>query len=279
MSENINIANAKIMEYAKRNGRFPKKEDVLDLVTIYQNISESQLEEFLSTFDTPEMKVQLRREMSATHRRGRRKKGEAAPEPKETLSQEKVLEKIKYLQSELKAIPTIQDLADHEIPVDSLINHYGSWKNVKEVLKNTTNYENALIELTTELGKIPTLAEVREHNIDVNFLLNKYKSWNNVKETLNLYSIYDNKIKEEIVSIQKKTIRRPSMKECRKAGIDVNYLLRRYGGWKQVMHELHIEKYDSEALKEKLISSSAALSQLGESDEKELDKIFKIIQH
>ena len=51
------------------------------------------------------------------------------------------------------------------------------------MLKNTTNYENALLELTTELGKIPTLAEVREHNIDVNFLLNKYKSWNNVKET------------------------------------------------------------------------------------------------
>ena len=164
-----------------------------------------------------------------------------------------------------KRIPTRKQANEMGLNTSKLIELFGSWENViNELNIYKTHEERVVLQLDTitELQKKrPTLMEIRERKIDVSPLINKYGSWRKACEELNLDSKYVDieSIKEQVIELAKKLNRRPTVLDVQKEEIDVKSLIREYKGWKNVVKELDLDRFEINEIKEEILMLSEEL--------------------
>lgn len=174
-------------------------------------------------------------------------------------SNESISIKLFDLKDKLERIPTLLDLKNADISINSVIKEYGSWSNAKKVLNGKENIptaskiENDIIELVKDINKVPTVKDIKEAKINIKPILNKYSSWSNAKKILNIENyIKEEKkilisneeiqeIKNEILSIQNKLKRKPNLDELKNENIDIKKLLKSFGSWNKAYESLNLQ--------------------------------------
>ena len=189
----------------------------------------------------------------------------------ENINDEEVMAKLKELQEKLGTVPTLTHVKQEKINIKGLQNKFGSWNNIKKILKGELDEEKAqeektkrnifdleetteeLIALTKELGDVPKIAQAKSRGINVNRLIKMFGSWTNAKKELNLYSAQEEAVVAEITDLQRQTIKRPTIQKIKENNINIKPLIKKYGSWKQACNVLNIDLYDLECIKDEIL--------------------------
>lgn len=173
-------------------------------------------------------------------RRGRKKSITATintSSKQNTKLNDEIIQTIRKMQFELGRIPSIEELKNANIDVNQISKAYGGWRNLKKKLKDTSE-EDSIYDLMQKLNKIPTREDIKENNISIDNLLLQYGSWREIKKNLNLDEKYEDIVKKQLQEL--KNTENLTMDNCKSHNIDISFLIRKYGGWKNVLHELKL---------------------------------------
>lgn len=192
----------------------------------------------------------------------------------EAVNVDEEMDKVRNIQNQKGGVvPTLADLKKGKVKINVLLNKYGNWNNIKNLLKGDITEEEALreenikdifdedkareelIDFIKKYDKIPTMKEAKDKGINVNKLIKKYNTWTKVKEELGLYDVQRELVLEQIKEIQRKEekVKRPSLAKLKAEKVNIKSLLKKYSTWKKACSELGIELYDVSLLESKVI--------------------------
>lgn len=146
-----------------------------------------------------------------------------------------VLEKIRNMKYEIGHIPSVEELKAANINADKVIKKHGGWSNLKKKLKDSSE-KDGVINLMYTLKKIPTREDLKENNVSIENLMLQYGSWRAIKENMKLAEKYEEMINKDLMELKK--TEKLTMENCKAKNIDISFLIRKYGGWKQVLKQL-----------------------------------------
>lgn len=220
------IANRNLKEYIERNNSVPTREDVINIL--------SMLPLFISnSFEIPMME-----EKNNTSNMEETKNVKKRTKRESTKSSNEILEDVKNLQKKLNKMPTMNDIKENNIDITPLLRTCGGWRNLKKSLTDRSE-EDAILTLMDSIERIPTREDLNENNVDISNLLLQHGSWRNIKRELNLDAKYEEIIKNKLEQL--KQTEKLSIENCKKNNIDIAFLIRKYGGWKEVVKNLNLK--------------------------------------
>jgi len=195
-----------------------------------------------------------------------------------TINNEEALNKLRELQEKLGSTPTLVKVKEENIYIKNLIAKFGSWNNVKRVLRGEMTEDEAqkdecknnefnlnkeietLKDLTRELHKTPNIVEAKTKGLNVYKLVKIYGSWSKVKEELGLKNIEQEFIVSRIKELQKQTVKRPTLQKLKENHINIATLIKKYGTWKNACGVLNLSLYDLEGIKRDVFELAEALN-------------------
>lgn len=196
----------------------------------------------------------------------------------DNIDDSEVLAKLKELQENLGTVPTLYQVKENNINLKPLKKKFGSWNNIKRILKGEIDEEkaqddkfknnvfdleettNELVALTRELGETPKIEQAKAKGINVNKLIRMFGSWSKVKAELNLYDVQEEAVITEIQSLQEETIKRPTLEKIKENNINIKPLIKKYGSWKKACNYLNISLFDLDVLKNKVLEMAKDLN-------------------
>lgn len=228
------IANRNLREYIERNNNMPTREDVINILSMLPLfISNSfemprNIEVSNNTENTKLTKTSNKKSNNIEKTSTRRNKTNKI----NTKSSAELLEDVRNLQSKLGKAPTMEDLREANIDVTPLLKTCGGWRNLKKSLNDTSEVDS-IIDLMNKLNKIPTREDLKTNNVNIDNLMLHYGSWRNIKKELKLEDKYEEIVKNQLIELKK--TEKLSMENCKSNNIDIAFLIRKYGGWKEVL--------------------------------------------
>lgn len=195
-----------------------------------------------------------------------------------TINNEEALNKLRELQEKLGSTPTLVNVKKENIYIKNLISKFGSWNNIKRILKGEISEDEAqkdeyknnefnlnkeietLKDLTRELHKTPNIVEAKTKGLNVYKLVKIYGSWSKVKEELGLKNIEQDFIVSSIKEMQKKTVKRPTLQKLKENNINTATLIKKYGTWKNACSVLNLSLYDLEGIKRDVFELAETLN-------------------
>lgn len=245
------IATRNLKEFMERNNTVPSREDIINILAmlplfIKPSFDEIELvsEELETTNKNIKKNIKKNNKtnnIKTNNIKNNNSKNNNSKNNNDTNSTSStpkdILNEVRNLQEKLGKTPTMQQLKENNIDVKTLISTYGNWRAIKNSLNNMDS-TNELIELTKKLNRIPTMKDVKDNSINIDDLLLKYGSWKNIKKELKLAEVYENILKEELLNL--KTTSKLTFNNCKNNNIDVNYLMRKFGGWKEALKALGV---------------------------------------
>ncbi len=103
---------------------------------------------------------------------------------------------------------------------------------------NESSEKEKVMALMTELKKMPTREDLKTNNVNIDNLMVKYGSWRKIKDSLKLADKYEEILCKQLSELKKTD--KLTMENCRAKDIDISFLIRKYGGWKQVLKQAKI---------------------------------------
>lgn len=216
------IANRNLKEYIERNNNIPTREDVINILSM------------LPLFISNELEIPNNIEIVKENNNIQKNKNSSKVKEKKvnTKSTTEILENVRSLQSKLGKTPTMEDLKNENIDITPLLKDFGGWRNLKKSLNDTSELDN-IINLMNNLNKIPTREDLKLNNVSIDNLMLNYGSWRNIKKGIKLEEKYEEIVKKQLIELKKNE--KLSIENCKKNNIDIAFLIRKYGGWKQVL--------------------------------------------
>lgn len=214
------------------------EEDLIDLINVLQlYLKFEEKGEIENTDDTKQVKEKKTRTRKQSIESKKTKKVAKVTNKQDTNNEvnEDVIEKIRNMKYEIGHIPSAEELKAANINADKVIKKHGGWRNLKKKLKDSSEEEN-ILNLMQTLNKIPTREDLKENNISIENLMLQYGSWRVIKEKLNLAEKYEEMLRKDLEELKK--TEKLTMENCRAKNIDISFLIRKYGGWKQVLKQL-----------------------------------------
>lgn len=219
------------------------EEDLIDLINVLQLYlkfeEKAEIEETkeTKTEDIKSIKEKKARTRKQSIENQKAKRTTRITKKKENNAEENddVIEKIRNMKYETGHIPSAAELKAANINADKIIKKHGGWRNLKKKLKDSSEEEN-ILNLMQKLNKIPTREDLKENNIAIENLMIQYGSWRAIKEKLNLAEKYEEMLRKDLEELKKSE--KLTMENCKAKNIDVSFLIRKYGGWKQVLKQL-----------------------------------------
>lgn len=223
------IATRNLKEYMERNNTMPTREDVVNIL--------SMLPLFID--NTLEIPSHLDLSSSNNNENNNVNKKKTNKDKKETnKSSIEILNEVRKLQDKLGKMPTMEDLKNANIDITPLLKTCGGWRSLKKSLNDNTKNDE-IIKLMYSLNKIPTREDLKENNIDISNLLIEYGSWRNIKKELHIEEEYEELLKNKLMELKKTN--KLSMENCKENNIDIAFLVRKYGGWKEACKQLGLK--------------------------------------
>lgn len=244
-----NFVKGFVVEFVNDNGKLPSKKDMLN-----QNIS---IDPLITTYGGWNNVLKAL--------------GFERDSVEDNIDDNEVMEKLKELQNNLGSIPTLFQVKEAKINIKGLKKKFGSWNNIKRILKGELDEEkaqdekvkrnifdleettNELVALTKELGETPKIEQAKSKGINVNKLIRMFGSWSKVKTELNLYDVQEEAVITEIQSLQQQTIKRPTIEKIKENNINIKPLIKKYGSWKKACSSLNINLFDLESIKREVL--------------------------
>lgn len=225
------IATRNLREYMERNNTMPTREDVVNIL--------SMLPLFIdTTFELPSHLELTTYNNEKTTTKKKNKKTNKTTSNEANKSSMEILNDVRTLQNKLGKMPTMEDLKNANIDIAPLLKTCGGWRNLKKSLNDNTKNDE-IVKLMYSLNKIPTREDLKENNIDISNLLIEYGSWRNIKKELHLEDAYEELLKNKLMELKKTN--KLSMENCKENNIDIAFLVRKYGGWKEACKQLGLK--------------------------------------
>lgn len=213
------------------------EEDLIDIINVLQLYlkfeEKGEMEETTDKLKTKTRKANLSEKKVKANISTKKKEKETKTQ--NTDSKEDVIEKIRNMKYELGHIPSAEELKAANINADKEIKKHGGWRNLKNKLKDSSE-EDKIVTLMYNLKKMPTREDLKENNISIENLMLQYGSWRAIKENLKLADKYEEMLQKDLTELKK--TEKLTMENCKAKNIDISFLIRKYGGWKQVLKQL-----------------------------------------
>lgn len=229
------IATRNLKEYMERNNAMPTREDVVNILSMLPLFIDTTLE----IPNHIELTTSNNEKKTSSEKNTRKKKNNNNDIIKDAnKSSMEILNDVRTLQSKLGKMPTMEDLKNANIDIAPLLKTCGGWRNLKKSLNDNTKNDE-IVKLMYSLNKIPTREDLKENNIDISNLLIEYGSWRNIKKELHLEDAYEELLKNKLMELKKTD--KLSMENCKENNIDIAFLVRKYGGWKEACKQLGLK--------------------------------------
>lgn len=220
------------------------EEDLIDIINVLQlYLKFEEKGEMENTTENPKTKTRKKsiseKKVKATVSESKNKEEKETKKVKKATEnapiKDDVLEKIRNMKYEIGHIPSAEELKAANINADKVIKKHGGWKNLKKKLKDSSE-EEGIINLMQTLKKMPTREDLKENNVSIENLMLQYGSWRAIKENLKLADKYEEILQKDLAELKK--TEKLTMENCKAKNIDISFLIRKYGGWKQVLKQM-----------------------------------------
>lgn len=210
--------------------------DVINVLQLYLKFEEKGEMENTTENKTEKPKTKTRKQsISEKKAKVTIKTNDEKKAKENTPVKDDVLEKIRNMKYEIGHIPSVEELKAANINADKVIKKHGGWSNLKKKLKDSSE-KDGVINLMYTLKKIPTREDLKENNVSIENLMLQYGSWRAIKENMKLAEKYEEMINKDLMELKK--TEKLTMENCKAKNIDISFLIRKYGGWKQVLKQL-----------------------------------------
>lgn len=158
------------------------------------------------------------------------------------LREDLVKEEIKTLTDEVKKVPTLNDIAERNIPMEFIKRRQGKgWNELKKEWNlydiEDKHIENEIVRLSKNLDNTPRVKDLKEYEIKYRGFLKRNGGFENALKKIGLpkyskYSYTDFKnLESEVYEIAEELGEVPTFKYLSEQGIKTNILSKRYGSW------------------------------------------------
>ena len=189
---------------------------------------------------------------------------------------------LRNLRDEINTVPSIKLVKEKNIDISGLIESYGSWGEVKKLLregfatiKPSNKRKNELsesellelknelstkiVELANSLGRIPKISELKGEKISVVRINKLFGSWNDAKEELKLEDIERNNLTEELKSIQESSLDKVLSSDLKDYDIPYSRIKKIFGSWKKAYNEVGLSSVRAEVVKKEVVELTNSL--------------------
>ena len=225
-----NVVERNLQEFTERRGYQPTKEDIINIL----NIIPIYLESVEDKTENEDNKEKTKKETKAK----KTVKAKKETKRKKDIKPQDALSSIKKLMEKTGKVPSMNQIKEAGINVSSLVSEYGGWKNVKKSLSNGSE-EDQIFSLMEKLNKIPTREDLKQNNISIEQLMNQYGSWREIKNQLHISEKYETMLVNKLTEL--KNTENLTMENCKAHNIDIAFLIRKYGGWKEVLKNFNLK--------------------------------------
>ncbi|HBG4630606.1 TPA: hypothetical protein KQE75_003885 [Clostridioides difficile] len=184
-------------------------------------------------------------------------KAKVIKDEKDKKFKDKTMKEIMEVYQILDKTPIIRELKEYGIKTATFFRKFGSWREIKAILKlpKRSKYTNTelkeskkiILEMTQSLGKIPTIQNLKDNGVHINSLINIYGSYSKLLLELGLITeplknrytdIELEESKRAILEMTQSLGKIPTIQNIKDSGVHIKYLVKKYGSYSKLLLEL-----------------------------------------